>query len=370
MFLHIVIDSYYSLETAKILKEIKNSSSHIFIMMRGSGSSNQYSILEELKEEVLAISPDHPQFYARFTDEWLRRFDKIFIHGMYHSSLIHALLNKTDPSTFDRIYFIPYDGDVQLAIKYIENGSSDHPQVVALQKIKNWVVPPKYREIRSKFFKNFQSEWCNFYELHPIVAQPLQPQNTRELEIFVKQKFSQTVTPFRIMIGHSCSTNNNHISTLKQIAPLAQYDVQLVLPMAYHVDSAYRRKVYELGKSIFGDKVCLWDEYLSPKEYAQKLRDIDAAVFNLTQTSGFGVISYLIMCGSRVYLNRENLQSSDFRTLIHKGCNILEYEDLKKSPFSLLAPISELSALTNFDTVSNCTYSKKELTLNWQKLLS
>jgi hypothetical protein len=369
MFLHIVIDSYYSLETAKILKEIKNSSSHIFIMMRGSGSSNQHSILEELKEEVLAISPEHSQFYARFTDEWLRRFDKIFIHGMYHSSLIHALLNKTKPSTFERIYFLPYGGDIQLAMQSLQSSPQVNLSFLAMQKIKNWILPPGYRSRQSFFFESYPSEQCNFFEVYPIIPQPLQPDCIAEVKNTVQSKLLYKSSPLKILIGHSCSPSDNHILVLRKLAPLAKSDIQVCLPMAYHLDLEYRKEVYELARSIFGKKVSLWTEYLEPKQYAKKLKSIDIAVFNLKKDSGFGVMSYLLMCGTKLYASQRQLQSGDLRLLVDQGCTIFEYESLVDFPFSLLTPIDQEAALNNFKVISNSTYSRKMLKDNWKKLI-
>ncbi|NJN74759.1 MAG: hypothetical protein HC799_19215 [Limnothrix sp. RL_2_0] len=213
-------------------------------MMQHSGSSQQYSILEELRLEALAISPSDQNLYNRVSDAWLSQFDKIFIHGLFHSGLTHILLSKISEKTLQKIYFIPYDGDVQLAVRFLSEGNKNAPNIIALQRLINWVIPPGYQKVRSDFFASYDTSNCNFIELEPILLQPLQPIDIDEVEEFVKQRIysDRTLKTTNIMVGHSCSSNDNHIETLKLLAPLAGENIRVILPMSYHVDLDYRQK--------------------------------------------------------------------------------------------------------------------------------
>jgi len=369
MFLHFVIDSFYSLSISQLLKKLHPDNRHVFIMMQHSGSSQQYSILEELRLEALAISPSDQNLYNRVSDTWLSQFDKIFIHGLYHSGLIHLVLSKISEKTLQKIYFIPYDGDVQLAVRFLREGNKNAPNVMALQKLINWVIPPGYQKVRSDFFASYDTGNCNFIELEPILLQPLQPIDIDEVEEFVKQRISldRTLKTTNIMVGHSCSSNDNHIEALELLAPLAGENVRVILPMSYHVDLGYRQKVVNIGQSLFGKKLDVWTEYVSPSEYRKQLMEIDVAILNLYDLSGLGVITYLLMIGSKVYSRSEHL--AGIQSFVDNSCHMFYLDDLRKDPKLALICMNQEHLYENFKAVSRSRYSTRKVLDNWRKLL-
>lgn len=369
MFLHFVIDSFYSLSVAKLLRKMHPDNRHIFVMMQRSGSSDQYSILQELQEEALTISPSDQTLYDRVDNTWLTQFDRIFIHGLFHSGLVALLLQKVSVETFQKIYFIPYDGEVQLAIRTLQSGNVNAPNVLALQKLINWIIPPGYQETRSEFFNSYDTSHCRFIELDPILVQPLQPLDMNEVESFVRHRVSareRSVT--NIMIGHSCARNDNHIKVLNLLSPLAEESVRIILPMAYHVDEGYRQQVFEFGKSIFGHKLDLWKDYTSPDLYKEKLKQIDVAIFDLQELSGMGVITYLLMLGCKIYSSRSHFKK--IQSILGFDCTLFLVDDLDLDIGSVFQSLNSEKSMDNYHGVIESRCSLESLFVNWNKLLA
>jgi hypothetical protein len=370
MFLHFVLDSVYSLSIAELLKKIHPDNKHMFIMMQHSGSSQQYSTLKDLQRVALAISPSDQLLYERVSDAWLAQFEKVFIHGLFHTGLTQLLLNKVSAETFQKIYFIPYDSEVLLAIRLIKKGYCSAANVVALQKLVNWVIHPDYRKIRSDFFESYDASACRFIEMDPLMVQPLQPFNMDDIEDFVRQRCSKLSGTVNVMIGHSCSRSNNHIETLKSLAFLSEENIRVILPMSYHVELNYRQEVCDLGKSIFGNKLIVWTDYMQPRQYREHLKLIDVGIFNLTESSGFGVISYLAMIGVKLYFNHEQLESGSISTLTQQGCRVFDFLDLDVNPSGILEPLLDDERINNFNLLSGLHFSTAKLIKNWTVLTS
>lgn len=341
-------------------------------MMQRSGSSDQYSILKDLQREVLAISPSDEVLYNRVSDSWLDQFDKIFIHGLFHAGLVYLLLNKVSEETFQKIYYISYDSEIQLAARCFSLGNVDAPNVLVLQRFIHWLVPPHYREVRKDFFDRCRTEHFNFMDnLHPIVPQPLQPADMERAELLIREKLSANQKDvLNVMVGHSCARNDNHHDVLKMISSLVFCNVRVVLPMSYHVDISYRESVRNLGVRIFGEKLQVWEKYEDPYVYQSKLALIDVAIFDQAELSGFGVITYLLLSGCKVFISSVHMKSSDIATLVRMGVKVYDASLLINDPLQALEPLSLCEAMHNFKVLSETYYDREKIIGNWEALAS
>lgn len=143
-----------------------------------------------------------------------------------------------------------------------------------------------------------------------------------------------------IMVNHSGDPTLNHIDALERLSKIP-FNGKIVLPMAYG-DGSYIKEVKEYAVSRWNNQVSVWDSYTEPAEYAQKLRQIDIAVFNSKIQQGMGNIIMLLWYGARLFFREEN---TVFQDLKKWGMNVYSVQhDLTAAHLSGRLPEDKVAA--------------------------
>jgi len=149
------------------------------------------------------------------------------------------------------------------------------------------------------------------------------------------EKFIRKNHQTTIMINHNGDPILNHFDILERLL-FIKNKFKLVLPLAY----GNTKYINHLKKFCFKNfKSCqieFWEDFISPRDYSEKLFSINVAIFNISVQKGIGNILPLLWNGTKVYLREESPIFIDFIKL--GFCIFSIQNDLTEE--SLIKPLS------------------------------
>lgn len=105
----------------------------------------------------------------------------------------------------------------------------------------------------------------------------------------------------RIIIGNSATPENHHKEVFELIAAYRSEPIEIYCPLSYG-DIAYREKVIDVGKELFGNKFFPILEFLDKEEYMTFLSTCSIGIYNNDRQQAMGNISSLLRMGKKVYI--------------------------------------------------------------------
>jgi hypothetical protein len=158
----------------------------------------------------------------------------------------------------------------------------------------DYAIVTKYSKASMKYSKfaylSFSQFLDNSYEYAPVFK------NSNE---------------FNIMVNHSGDPTLNHFDAFERLKHI-YIPGTLILPLAYG-DQDYISEVKNYALASVGKKYQIWDTFMLPSEYADKLKKIDFAIFNSIIQQGVGNIIMLLWYGVKLFLREENAIYVDFK---------------------------------------------------------
>ncbi|WP_436517195.1 TDP-N-acetylfucosamine:lipid II N-acetylfucosaminyltransferase [Ekhidna sp. To15] len=147
-----------------------------------------------------------------------------------------------------------------------------------------------------------------------------------------------------ILLGNSCTMENNHVDAIEVIRQLEIDEGQEVIcPLSYGKDlGKYRDWVIEDGKKSLGESFKPLVELMPLNEYTRILRSCSFAIMYHNRQQAFNNILALIYLGVKVYLKPNNTIYSYLKRI---GCNVFSTNKLNET--KKLQPLSEVMADEN-----------------------
>ena len=137
-----------------------------------------------------------------------------------------------------------------------------------------------------------------------------------------------------ILLGNSASATNNHLELFDKLES-CQSELPILVPLSYG-DAAYRTKIMEAGKRVFGDRFEPIIDFKDFESYHTLLQQCRIAIFNHYRQQALGNILSLLWLGAKVYLSEKNPIS---HALIKAGFTIFLIEkDFESEDFQPLSP--------------------------------
>ena len=109
--------------------------------------------------------------------------------------------------------------------------------------------------------------------------------------------------PLRILLGNSADPSNDHDIGFEIIAAQDDGECEIHCPLAYG-DPAYRDRVIQTGKSLFGERFFPIVDMVHFDQYLLFLEDIDLAIFPANRQQAMGTIRVLLGYGKKVFLKQ------------------------------------------------------------------
>lgn len=212
----------------------------------------------------------------------------------------------------------------------------------------------------------------NFMCRAPIFPAISLPEGQESVEARIHEKFRRglearkTIT---IMVGHSCSPQDNHAKILRDLESFSHEDIFLVLPMSYNLNIPYRESIIEILNASFPGKAHVITEFMDGPSYANLLTElnIDIVIYNQSTLSGLGTLALLMLYGAKAIMNRSNPYLLQLRS--EANCVAFDYEAVMQSE-DALKPMSLEDTLSNSRSLRRYLYDESELVKNWEYFLT
>lgn len=168
-----------------------------------------------------------------------------------------------------------------------------------------------------------------------------------------------------ILLGNSCTLENNHLDAFEAIDQLElSVGQQVISPLSYGKDlGSYRDEVLEQGNQHLGDSFHPLLELTSLEEYTKILRSCSYAIMFHNRQQAFNNVLALVYLGVKVYLKTEN---TIYAYLKRIGCEVYSTEELKGT--TKLAPLDEEVILKNREALKK-EFSREKIVKSANALL-
>lgn len=254
-----------------------------------------------------------------------KEYEKVFIHFMDEDSI--DFINQ---NSFKYLVWVPWGADIYESLFSDFKVEDNETKKVLGRTLSNRVNRlvyrhleqlTKYRKYKSAYSKvntllNWIPEEFEYAKHHLPGLHPEKSFFIYDQDISFPSLLSYLVdsserkSNYRIMVGYSGLSNNNHLSALEMIGE-ANIKVEAVsLPVSYGDMNYIRLLEEEVRKRNFPFEVIFNKQYTSFEKYINYLNSFDVLVFNPIRPAGMGNFWVGIFLGKRVFLNKGNLAFS------------------------------------------------------------
>lgn len=266
---HLVTDSIYTKHFIEFVKENFHKREAVFVM---SHEASTYVP----KNEFVVLNPERDSDFAQLAN-LLSKSEKIFLHSLFDGRFVFFLFINSE--FLKKTKWIIWGGD--LYNYWLVNSHSFQEKIHeavkgrVIAEVSGIValVKEDYDFAKEKY--NTSAEY--FYAFYP------NPVNYNLLDnIMAVEKTEDGCAKnraLRILVGNSASPTTNHFEALNILAKMKNsLPMQIFCPLSYG-DPQYARKVFEVGREVFGDSFVPLTRFMPPEEYSKFLSDIDIAIF-------------------------------------------------------------------------------------------
>lgn len=158
------------------------------------------------------------------------------------------------------------------------------------------------------------------------------------LERLIGKTNTEAPTGNHILLGNSCTMENNHVDAFKVIQHLEMEEGQKVIcPLSYGKDlGKYRDWVLAEAEANLGDAFEPLKDLMSLEQYTQILHSCSYAIMYHNRQQAFNNILALVFLGVKVYLKPDN---TIYKFLKRIGCSIHSTDEL--SEIRQLTPLAQ-----------------------------
>jgi len=181
------------------------------------------------------------------------------------------------------------------------------------------------------------------------------------------QSDDRKTQPIKIFVGNSAAESNEHIAALKQLAHLANENIEVIVPLNYaNNDKAYTTNIINIGRDIFFDKFKPITNMLTKGAYDDLLAEVDMVVFAHRRQQGLYVAYSMLLQGKALFL-RENTTS--YQNFISLGFTVYALSDLTQYDILPLQTLVKNSNENN-KKLMNEHFTEKTLAPKWSSVLN
>lgn len=265
---------------------------------------------------------------------------KIIFHGEYIPLSISKVLVQCIDEIKHKSVFIPWCSRFGCDYK-IKKNIEDYLRYVPV------LVLNKFGNKRLDEINKF----CNF-----VSSKRLQLDLSYNIPLIRNPNRKHNKRP-KVLISHSCFSYNKCIEAIDLLKPyLGSIEVYCI---GSYGEEDYIHKVEEYGKSVFKDSFFFIHNFMTDKEYAEFIEQIDSAVFSMTQGAGMTTFNLLAFYGIKIFVVRDT--DTDIFTS-SRGYKTYDIDLIGKIPVNELAIPNEF-----YDHNFNIAKSKFDLATQIKK---
>lgn len=307
-------DGYYE----KFKRSISECEQKFYIIRRDAFKENRLK-----NDDVIYENDDWNQL--KDVIEWA---DRVIIHGL-ESDIIKRLeiLEK-----YQRLYNKKYIWHIWGHDLYDAYRDARHIKGIRLGYFKLWMHSRCAEKLRKKIIQNV---YCIMgLESDILLAQKLY--NTKAKLFNYNQLGYGTERPCdypdqvnkikNVYIGNHLNPHCRYTETFERLHKIddGQFNVYCVA-INYSDDNYYQKRVIDVGRKYFGERLHLLTEQREYNDYARVLNTMDIGIFDIDRQMAQGTIFLLLYYGKRVFVSKDNGNLNEYKKL---GIDIYDVEDL------------------------------------------
>lgn len=324
MILHFINDDKF---TDYAISQFSNKEvTSVFIVVSYSGNETQHIKQSEKIKTVKWKSSEYSSLLKQIS-----KYKAIILHGLF-DPWIEEIIEHTPDKI--KIAWVFWGGEIygrpDLKNKYItlEN------RLLCL--FRNLWIKTKGKKENNKFYiskkKLNRIDYCltDISEDFQFVKSYLHNSKMKELwynyysiEETVGQLMDSYINNENILVGNSCTIENNHLNAFRKIKKFNLSNKKVIVPLSYG-SPWLRRFLIKRGKIILRDSFYPLTDFLERDIYNQHLLSCNVAIMNHYRHQAMGNIITALWLGSRVYLSKK---STTYTCLKRLGIIIYAVED-------------------------------------------
>lgn len=279
----------------------------------------------------------------------LRRADKVFLHGLFAKDCIKVLALQF--WFLKKCYWLIWGADLYHFVfrkRSLSANIFEAYRAFVIRRIGHLLsyIDGDIALARKWYGAKGQSHCCLMY-----------PSNLyKPLALVETGKKNGEVV---ILVGNSADKRNEHLDAFARIAPFAENNIRVVVPLSYG-NKKYAESVIAEGRQLFGDKIEPITDFMAFDDYISLLSQVDVAIFNHRRQQAMGNIVSLLGMKKKVYM-RSDITTWDFLGDI--GAQVFDV-----GRFSL-EPIDKSVAQRNESVIADF-FSEENLVAQYRQLFS
>lgn len=338
MSLHLITDDKFA--DYAINQFLSIDSSSVFLLVKTSENEKIKNI--EHISEVKQIVVGSEEFICFF--ENISYYSTVIVHGLFYPWQ-GEILRMLPPQI--KIAWIFWGGEIygrpDLKLRFFSNKSKilyfgrkliktikrqiqEKPYFIdkSIYQRTNYCLTDVHEDfefVRDYTHSSMKELWYNYYSIEETLG---------ELK-------HEKVNSNNILIGNSCTLENNHLDAFNVLKKFDLSDREIIVPLSYG-DIWLKNILLKYGQSLFGSSYLPLTDFLNRNEYNRYLMSCSVVVMNHYRPQAMGNLITSLWLGSKVYMSNKSLLFSYFKRL---GIYVFSIEDELKT--------SNKMALNNLD---------------------
>lgn len=183
-------------------------------------------------------------------------------------------------------------------------------------------MPEEYEYVKHFCKSSMEYLWYNYYSIEETLGE-------------LKYEY---VRGSNILIGNSCSLENNHLDVFNLLKKINLQQRKIIVPLSYGSNWLYSILICK-GEKYFKENFIPLNDFLDRKSYNKILCTCPIMIMNHIRPQAQGNIITGLWLGAKVYLNNKSITYSYFKKL---GIHIFSIEnDLNPSNRKALLPLEK-----------------------------
>ncbi len=236
--------------------------------------------------------------------------DFYIFHGMtFHSAIVHSLARKRNKKTIWLLWGAEFYSNQ--AIFPDQHRFIDQIEGFPEPKVKDvdLINRAKHRFVKSQL-KKVNVLGVPFEQQAETVEKKINAQYDRLFFMYYPLETSlQEFSLNRgedILLGNSASSTNNHIQAIDKLSSLEIYNRKVITPLSYG-DRRYADIVNSYGNLNLPNNFQALLDFMPLDKYQGMIKNCGVAILNHRRQQAFGTTIYLLIGGTKIFLNPDNI---------------------------------------------------------------
>lgn len=333
-YVHIMYNDKFINPFVQFMNNNFNNDEHLFLI-QNSALDEKVAPFPKAKN-VLKISR------LKGLNFGVQNIDKLIFHSLFGNDWVDYLYENKD--LLNKSYWVIWGGDLY-------NAPKDEKNDYVRRNFKGYIACVEGDEILAK--KRFNSNAILFSAPYttPITKSMLDNVS------FNKKEY------INIQINNSCD-----VSTLEMLDILAKFkneNIKITTILSYG-KLKFKDEIIKKGKEIYGEKFEYINNYLSPKNYAQHIANLDIIIFNQNRQQGVGNALASAYYGKKIFI-KSTVTSVQY--LHNLGIEVYDTNSIKNLSFSEFISIPDNCKIKNQESAKKY-YDDSLLVKKWSQVFN